>query len=259
MLDNEVVQDTANLEQVLDTTENTQPAVEDSSGETLGASQAQNQPQVKPPQEDHKNFRMLREKLEQERRERERMEQKLAELEARNKSSTPEEDLNFNLRDDEIAEGKHLTKVGRKIKELENKIAESERRRLELQQKSEENSIISSIKVDFPDIDKVVNEATMSALAAKYPHLERTIKSSPDLYSKAAAAYQAIKDLGIYTEDNYANERERVQRNVSKPKPSAAVSGSGSPLSQADMFANGLTQELKDKLHKEMLDAIKAR
>lgn len=255
MEEKEVMQESAqDLQQTLEKVENTEAAPEaEKAGEVS--------PQAKP-QEDHKNFRMLREKLEQERKERERIEQRLAEIESRNKPVQQEqapEDLNFNLRDDDIAEGKHLTKVGRKIKELEQKIADSDKRRLELQRQSEENAVISSIKSDFPDIDKVVNQATMEALATKYPHLERTIKSSPDLYSKAAAAYQAIKDLGIYVEDNYAGERERVQKNIAKPKPTAAVSGTGTPLSQADMFANGLTPELKEKLHKEMIEAMKAR
>lgn len=262
MEEKEVMQESAqNLQQTLEKVENTESAPEAVQDDGAGSGQAQTQPQAKP-QEDHKNFRMLREKLEQERKERERIEQRLAEIESRNKPAQQEqapEDLNFNLRDDDIAEGKHLTKVGRKIKELEQKIAESDKRRLELQRQAEENAVITSIKSDFPDIDKVVNQATMEALAAKYPHLERTIKSSPDLYSKAAAAYQAIKDLGIYVEDNYAGERERVQKNIAKPKPTAAVSGTGTPLSQADMFANGLTPELKEKLHKEMIEAMKAR
>lgn len=208
------------------------------------------------------NFRILRDKLDNERKLRESMEQRLAEIESRNtpkQQAQPEEDLNFNIGDNDIAEGKHLTKVGRRMKQLEDKIAEVENKRMQLERQSQENSIVSSIKADFPDIDKVVNESTMEALRVKYPHLEKTIKSSPDLYSKAAAAYQAIKDLGLYVEDNYVAERERVQRNIAKPKPTAVVAGTGTPLSQADMFANGLTPELKDQLHKEMLAAMKAR
>jgi hypothetical protein len=206
------------------------------------------------------NFRLLRERLEQEKRQREAMEKRLAEIEAQNKPKPmPEEDFDFEIGADEIAEGKHLTKVGRKMKQLEQKIAEVEQRRVDLQRQSEETSMISSIKADFPDIDKVVNETTMEMLRTKFPHIERAVKSSPDLYGKAAAAYQAIKEMGIYVEDTYVSEKERVQRNVAKPKPTAAVASSGSALSQADMFANGLTPELKDKLHKEMIEAMKAR
>lgn len=214
------------------------------------------QPVASPQQE---NFRKVREKLERAERERDEYARRLAEQSAPKQQVIPEEDLNFNIGDNDIAEGKHLSKVGRRMKQLEDKIAEVENKRVQLERQSQENSIVSSIKADFPDIDKVVNESTMEALRVKYPHLEKTIKSSPDLYSKAAAAYQAIKDLGLYVEDNYVAERERVQRNIAKPKPTSVVAGTGTPLSQADMFANGLTPELKDQLHKEMIAAMKAR
>jgi hypothetical protein len=99
----------------------------------------------------------------------------------------------------------------------------------------------------------------MEALKQRAPHLERTIRSSNDLYSKAAAAYQAIKDMGIYVDDVYVAEKDKAQKNLTKPRSTAAVAGTGTPLSQADIFANGLTPELKDRLHKEMIKTIKAR
>ena len=206
------------------------------------------------------SFRQVREKLEKAERERDEYARRLAEQSApKPQVQVPDEDLNFNIGENDIAEGKHLSKVGRKMKQLEEKIAQVEQRRVDLERQTESNSIIAGIKADFPDIDKVVNESTMEALKQRYPHLERTIRSSPDLYSKAAAAYQTIKDLGIYVEDTYVSEREKVQRNIAKPKPTAAVSGTGTPLSQAEMFAGGLTPELKLKLHQEMIEAMKAR
>jgi DNA repair exonuclease SbcCD ATPase subunit len=215
----------------------------------------------KPASGQQENFRILRERAERAEREREEYSRKLAEIEAKSKhiEQVPEEDLEVNLGADEIAEGKHLSKIGRKMKQLEQKIAEAEQKRIQLEKQSESNAIIANIKADFPDIDKVVNEATMEALRQRSPEIEKTIRSSNDLYSKAAAAYRIIKDMGLYVDDAYAADKAKVQSNMAKPRSTAAVSGTSSPLSQADIFANGLTPELKDRLHKEMIEAIKAR
>jgi hypothetical protein len=218
-------------------------------------------PESVKPSPQQENFRILRERAERAEREKEEYARKVAEYETKIKPSIPEaeEDLDFNIGADEIAEGKHLTKVGRKIKQLEEKIKQAEKARMDLQQQTETNSVIAGIKAEFPDIDKVVNADTMEMLRQKAPHLEKTIRSSTDLYSKAAAAYQAIKDMGIYVDDSTTMEKDRVQKNMTKPRTTAQIAGTSSPLSQADIFANGLTPELKDRLHKEMLEAIKSR
>ena len=61
--------------------------------------------------------------------------------------------------------------------------------------------------------------------------------------------------------DNYKTDRELAQKNASKPKPLASVSPQqgDSPLSRANAFANGLTNELKAQLRKEMEEARKNR
>ena len=160
---------------------------------------------------------------------------------------------------DDVLENKLGISDPKELKQLEEKIALADKKRAELEQQASINATVFSIKADYPDIDKVVNESTMEALRRQDPDLANLLDSSTDLRSKAITAYRAIKDKGLYVEDSYASDRERVQRNVAKPKPTAAISGTGTPLSQADMFANGLTPELKDKLHKEMIEAMKAR
>lgn len=259
MLDNEnlEVEQPTELQQALETPQESSTTNENPQPQSNTQQQQKQSPHATSGQPE--NFRILRERLEAERRQREAMEQRLAEIEARNKPAPVEEDYDFNIGADEIAEGKHLTKVGRKIKQLEEKIALADKKRAELEQQASINATVFSIKADYPDIDKVVNESTMEALRRQDPDLANLLDSSTDLRSKAITAYRAIKDKGLYVEDSYASDRERVQRNVAKPKPTAAISGTGTPLSQADMFANGLTPELKDKLHKEMIEAMKAR
>jgi hypothetical protein len=52
-------------------------------------------------------------------------------------------------------------------------------------------------------------------------------------------------------------DKLRAQKNAAKPKPLASVNPQqgDSPLSKANAFANGLTDDLKKQLRKEMEDA----
>lgn len=205
------------------------------------------------------NLRILRERLEQERQQREKMEQRLAQIENSNKprvESEPE-DWDLGVKDDDIVEGKHISKINKQVHALRKSLAEEQKLRMEMQKQTEENILMASIKSSFPDIEKVVNESTLAELERVDPDLVELIKSSTSLKSKAAIAYRAIKDKGIYIEDTFASDREKVQKNAVKPKPTNSVGGS--PLSQADMYANGLTPELKARLNKEMEDARKLR
>lgn len=95
------------------------------------------------------------------------------------------------------------------------------------------HSIEQKLKTDFPDLELVVNEANIEVLKARDPHFAKItakVMSDPnDLYNRAISAYALIKKYGIYVEDKYAKDRERVQKNLAKPRPaSTAVSGEGS-------------------------------
>ena len=165
-----------------------------------------------------------------------------------------EEDNEIKLGDDELAEGKHLSKMGRKVKRLEEELNQYKKQ-------SYEQTAEMKLKAQFPDFDKVVNSDTVRALQEQEPELYDTIKSSPDLYKQAVAAYKMIKKNGIYQDTTYDAEKEIAQRNANKPRPLASVSPQqgDSPLSHANAFANGLTDSLKDQLRKEMFEAMKNR
>ena len=66
-----------------------------------------------------------------------------------------------------------------------------------------------------------------------------------------------MKKFGIYREDPHSEDRIRALRNTQKPKPITSVSPQqgDSPLSKANAFANGLTEDLKAQLRKEMAAA----
>jgi len=194
-----------------------------------------------------KNFRALREKAARIERERDEAMRRLQELES---AKNPEEDYSVNLGDDDLAEGKHLSKMQKQIKKLEAKLKQTE-----LQ--STATLAEAKLKMQYPDFDAIVSKDNVETLRLMYPELAHTLNSSTDIYSTAVSAYTMIKKLGIHQEDAYAADRERAQRNAVKPRPLASVNPQqgDSPLSHANAFANGLTDELKAQLLKEMMDA----
>lgn len=205
------------------------------------------------------NLRILREralKFERERDEAlkiaQEMQAKIAAQQGTVNKQLPDEDI--IIKEDELVEGKHLNKFERKIKNLEEQVKS-------YQQRTAEIAVEAQIKAQYPDFDKVVSQENVEALRLTYPELAQTItNSSSDLYSKATSAYTLIKRLGIYTQDNYEQDRAIAQKNAAKPKPLASVNPQqgDTPLSHANAFANGLTDELKEQLRKEMMTARKA-
>lgn len=198
------------------------------------------------------NFNRLRrekERAEQERNEAMRL---LRDMESRlpkPQPSLPEEQL--NLKEDEIPEWRHVNKA------IEKRYAQIDERLKQYEQRSAQ----AALKSNFPDLEKVVTDENLRSLRDMDPDLAESILSNPNPYSQYAAAYRQIKLHGIYTDDTYASERERAQKNAAKPRPLTSVSPqqSDSPLSQVNAFANGLTPELKKQLQREMEDAIKRR
>jgi hypothetical protein len=206
-----------------------------------------------PTKEEHeaRNFSLLREKALRAERERDEALRMVREMEAK-KQSVEEDIEDINLRDDEIAEGKHLSKVQKQIKGLQNELKK-------YKQEANLNSVEAKIRSNYPDFDSVVSRENIESLRNSYPELAQVLVTSPDEYSKAASAYTLIKKLGIDSHGSYEMDKKRVQENASKPKPLASIgaqTGAG-PLAHANAFAGGLTKELQQQLIKEMQDARK--
>lgn len=197
------------------------------------------------------NFRRMREKQEQLERERDLALQKLKEFESKTLKSQPQEEPDYAINPNDLVEGKHLSKYDKKIKQLEEQVQK-------YQQQSYEIAAESRVKAQYPDFDSVVSQANIEALRMAYPEVAQSLAYNQDLYSKAAATYTMIKNLGLAQDTREADaQRAIAQKNVAKPRPSnsiAAQSGS-SPLSHANAFAEGLTDELKAQLIKEMVEA----
>jgi hypothetical protein len=211
---------------------------------------------VSPPKKDSENFRRLREQNRE-------LERKMAEMESMIRSNkkvekaeeTEEDDTaNYELKDDDIAEGKHFKLLNKKVKSL-NEALQKER------QERDKLAVEARLRSNHPDIFNVVTRDNMELLAEIEPDLVQSIISSPDTYAQHVAAYKLIKKYNIGTQDPYADDKARAQRNTAKPKSAATVSPrqGESPLAEADRFSRGMTQDLQSQLLKEMEDAISNR
>jgi len=223
--------------------------------------QVQEQPEVqeepKPQQESvqAKNFRQIKELKERAEWERDELRRRLESYETSKQQVKPQEieEQDININPDDLVEGKHLNKYDKKIRKLQDDL------RI-YQQQTQLAATETRLKNQYPDFDKVVSKDNIEQLKANYPELAETLNaSSTDLYSKAVSAYTLIKKLGISPDDVYQQDREKAIKNAAKPRPLASVSPQQgeSPLSKANAFANGLTDELKDQLRKEMYAAMK--
>lgn len=215
---------------------------------------------VKPPTQQETNFKTLRankDKLELERNEAleklAKYEQQKADIKPQSAPTIQEsDDYGLGLGEDDLAEGKHLRKINAHIKKLEEQVKG-------YQQQSSEIGVETKIKQQYPDFDKIVSKDNIELLRSLHPEIAQTINSSNDLYSKAVSAYTMIKKLGIVQEDNFQQDRDLAQKNAAKPKPLTSVSPQqgDSPLSNANAFANGLTNDLKKQLYREMIESAK--
>lgn len=174
-----------------------------------------------------RNITRLREDKKRLERERDDMYRRVQEFEAAKQRE---------LAPDDIAEGKDL-------KRLEDKI---ERTFTELR-----------LKAQYPDFDEVVNSETIASLRDLYPDIAAALHATPDTEAKGSSVYKIIKKMGIYREDTFKNEKEQAVNNATKPRPLTSVSPQQgeSPLARANAFANGLTDELREQLRKEMYQA----
>lgn len=222
--------------------------------------QPQQQKKQKPtPAESFKQLKEAKEREERERyrveRERDEYAKRLRELEEKVQKQSvaePDDDYSITINPDDLVEGKHLSKVDKKIKHLERQLQQYE-------QQTKLATVEARIKSQYPDFDSVVTKEHIATLQQQYPELAHTLNASNDLYATAVSAYTMIKRFGIAQNQQQVQEVERVQRNAAKPRPLTSVSPQQgeSPLARANAFANGLTDELRKQLHKEMMEASK--
>ena len=204
-----------------------------------------------PKKEDHPNFKALRSKAEQAERERDDYARRLQQYEQQQAQQDPE----YKINPDDIVEGKHLSKYDKKIKQLEDQIRN-------YQQQSSELGAEARLKATYPDFDKVVNATSIEALREALSRYSRKLLAQILIYTpKRQAHINLLNSSALYQEDMFVGEKAKAQANAAKPRPLAGVSPQQgeSPLSRANAFSEGLTDNLKSELHKEMIAAMKNR
>jgi hypothetical protein len=214
-------------------------------------------------EEQIRNFRAIRDAAERSARERDEALQRLQEYERRYESRPQptsahdeSDDIDIeallNVKDDELVEGRHVQSLKKTIKTLAA-------RQKTLEQQSQSNSAEVRLRSQYNDFDKVMTLQNIQTFSAAYPELAKTINASSSLYDKASSAYTLIKRFGIYDDQPFAADKTRAIENISKPKPLSSISPQqgDTPLSRANAFANGLTEELKAQLRAEMAAASK--
>lgn len=195
--------------------------------EVLEAIEAQSQPtqslEQKVQSNDAQNWKKVREENERYKREAEQLKRQ----------------LESQRGDDELVEYKQLKQMRMEI----------EQQTLELR-----------LKNKYADFDEVVNKKALDKLAQDDPELAYAIDATPDMYTKAVAAYKMLKAKAVQQEpqeDQFTEEDRSYYENRSKPRSTNSVSPQKGdrPLSQANAFQNGLTKEVKEQLYREMQEA----
>lgn len=189
------------------------------------------------------SFRQLREKSDRAERERDEMRQALQQIymnQQQNQKVADEDDPS------ELIERRHLKQYDTELKKMKHEL-----------QYTRQSMAESRLRNQYSDFDKVVNESTISEFRQKNPTLAASLATTDDLYEKGSAVYTLIKNMGIYREDNYAPDRAKAESNATKPRPTNTIAPQrgDTPLSHANAFANGLTDDLKKQLLREMEQA----
>lgn len=208
--------------------------------------EVETQAQEKEVSDKEKNFLRLRETKEQLERENRELRKY---LESQSKTSAPAEEPeeDFGVEDEDLVEGKVVKKL---FKEIKNLRTTYEQEKLA--------TIPDRLRSKFPDFDQVVSVENVEKLKQTEPELYASITSGKDLYAKGVSAYKTLRAMGIVKDDPYMDQKEQVQKNQSRPVSTQAIKGQGA-LADANIFAKGLTPELRKQLQKEMSQAVKAR
>jgi hypothetical protein len=153
--------------------------------------------------------------------------------------------------DDDIIEGRHLKA---EFSSLKKELQEYKKQTEESRRIAESNAIENRLRTKYNDFDSVVTYENIQKLRELKPEIAASLHQTQDLYSKAAATYTILKDLGIARSPvAYQADHQRAQENLNKPKAVSSI-GTTSALSHASDFASGpLTEDRKRQIYEQML------
>ena len=206
--------------------------------------QEQETKESKSKEDNFNNLRETKERLERENKELKEWSKRYAE-----EKDSKEKEEDYGIDDDDIVEGRYVKKIQKQLRDLENRYEKEKAQALA-------ETLPDRLKSKFPDFDQVVTEKNIEKLKHAEPELYASIISGNNLYNKGVSAYKTLTALGIVKVDEYKEQKEQVSKNHSKPLSAQAIRGQGA-LSEANIFAKGLTPDLKKQLQQEMQQAAK--
>lgn len=169
-----------------------------------------------------------------------------------------EEEDDFDIKDEDYVEGKHVKKP---IRKLQKELKETQKKLEEQRQYFASATAETRLKSQFSDFDSVVTEENIKKLATTKPALYRSMMANPDLYDKGYTAYEMIKYSGVYS-DEYSEQDQKLEQNKSKPRSSSAAAPQvqENPLARtADYDRRVLTEERKEQLRRQVEEAKRNR
>lgn len=218
----------------------------------------ENTPQVETKSVEY-NWKELRERTEKEaaraaeaEKKIEEYERYIEELEAK-KAAPVSVDNDDSMADDSLVEARHYKQLKKEQQELKALIQEQNRAR-------QVDSAALRLKSQYSDIEKVVNDETLSKLKLLKPALFQSMVSNPDPYERGAAAYDMIKAFNL--DQDFSEDKKRIEKNMSKPQAANSVDGKQPESSLArvgDYDRRVLSEERKDQLRRQVEEAKRNR
>jgi len=158
----------------------------------------------------------------------------------------------FNIDENNFAEGKDLKRIVNEMRDLKKELHQ-------YKQKTALEVTEARLNNEFPDFKSGFSDENIELFKAEYPEIaESLINSNAEPYKVAKSMFLAMKRFGIVAEEptkKVTQDKERVQANLSKPRPVASVTArqGNSPLSKAGEYADDeLTEERKAALRAEV-------
>lgn len=212
--------------------------------------------------EQDRNWRAMREKVEQlqresekERTKREEYEQLLYQnlVQGNKQEQEPEIDEFADIQPDDWMTKEQSQKLAEKLaekkaQEIVNKALEDERKR------RADEELPNRLTQQYSDFNAVVTDENVKQLKELEPEVAQALGLIGDKYAQAVAAYKYIKKF-VPGAEKVSEYKTKVKENSSKP---GTLNSQSSAISKAHNFERGLTPELKKQLYKEMQQASKS-
>lgn len=211
--------------------------------------------------EQDRNWRAMRERVEQLQREAEKERSKREEYEQliyqqlsqQQKQPEPQEVDEFaDMSADDWMTYEQSKRLSQKLAEKTARDA-VEKALAEDRAKRAEQDLPVKLRTQFQDFDAIVTEDNVKQLKELEPEVALALSQIGDKYAQAVAAYKYIKKF-VPDGSKSSEYKERVEKNAQKP---GTLSGQSSALSKAQNFERGLTPEMRKQLYAEMVQASK--